>query len=238
MERREFLKKSAFTSIAFAGGFVFLNDARAADLPIAMYKKSLLTDSTGKPLWFDSIAKDAAYMFNYPFASTPNFLLLLDLPVKKMTLSSNEGKSYDATGGIGGEKNLVAYSAICPHQWSYPTKEFSVINYYNKKEPGCAQGVQLIKCCAHNSIFDPKVCGKKVEGPAENHLSMIVLEADEKEKKIYAVGVAGRNQFTEFFDLFKKELKAEYGSSANAKTEVEKSAVVRMDKYSANIIKC
>lgn len=238
MKRREFLKNSAFASVAFAGGFIFINDARAADLQVTKYKKALLVDQAGKPLWFDTMAKDAAYMFNYPFASTPNFLLMLDLPVKPMTYSTNEGKTYDAPGGLGKDRTLVAYSAICPHQWSYPTKEFSVINYYNKKEQGCASGVQLIKCCAHMSIFDPKICGKKIDGPAENHMSMVVLEADEKTKQIFAIGVAGRDQYTEFFDLFKKELRAEYGSAAASKAEVEKAQVLRMDKYSANVIKC
>jgi len=238
LERREFVKNSFLGTVAFAGGFVFLNDARAADLPVKTYKKALLTDAGGKPVWFDTIAKDSAYIFNYPFASTPNFLLFLDLPVKPMQYSTIEGKTYDAPGGSGKDKNLVAYSAICPHQLSYPTKDFSVVNYYNKKEQGCAAGVQLIKCCAHNSIFDPKICGKKIDGPAENHMSMIVLEADEKEKKIYAVGVAGKTMYDDFFDIFKQELRKDYGSSAKAKEEPEKVTVTRMDKYSANLIRC
>lgn len=66
------------------------------------------------------------------------------------------------------------------------------------------QGVQLIKCCAHLSVFDAKICGKKVDGPAENHMAMVVLEADEAKKEIYAVGIAGRNQFTEFLTLTNK----------------------------------
>jgi len=161
LERRDFLKTCAVSATLVAGGVIFLNDARAAELPITMYKKALLTDASGKPIWFDKIAPDSAFIFNYPFASTPNFLLLLDLPVKAMEHTTSDGSAYKAPGGIGGGKNLVAYSAICPHQWSYPTKDFTVVNYYNKKDPGCLQGVQLIKCCAHLSIFDPKVCGKK-----------------------------------------------------------------------------
>jgi arsenite oxidase small subunit len=238
LERREFVKKSLLGTVAFAGGFVFINDARAADLPVVAYKKALLTDANGKPIWFDTIAKDAAYIFNYPFAATPNFLLFLDLPVKPMQFTTIEGKSYDAPGGAGKDRNLVAYSAICPHQLSYPNKEFSVINYYDKKEQGCASGVQLIKCCAHNSIFDPKICGKKIDGPAENHMTMIVLEADEKEKKIYAVGVAGKSQYEEFFDIYKQDVRKDYGSSAKAKEELEKIPVIRMDKYSASLIRC
>ncbi len=216
----------------------FLNDARAANLQVTRYKQALLVDAQGKPIWFDTIMGDVPFIFNYPFAATPNFLLLLDLPVKSMEYPTSEGGKYQAPGGIGNGKNLVAYSAICPHQWSYPTKDFTVVNYYNKKDPGCMQGVQLVKCCAHLSVFDPKICGKKIDGPAENHLAMIVLDADETKKEIYAVGVAGRNQYTEFFDLHKQELRKDYGSSAKAKEEVEKATVVRLEKYSANVIKC
>jgi len=69
-------------------------------------------------------------------------------------------------------------------------------------------------------------------------MAMVVLEADEKKKEIYAVGIAGKNQFTEFFDLNKQELRKEYGSTANAKAEVEKAVITRLDKYSKDIIKC
>jgi len=238
LQRRDFLKTCAVSATLVAGGVVFLNDARAADLSVTMYKKALLVDGMGRPLWFDTITPDVPFMFNYPFAATPNFLLFLDLPVKPMDYTTSEGSKYKAPGGIGKGKNLVAYSAICPHQWSYPTKDFTVVNYYGKKDQGCSQGVQLIKCCAHLSIFDTKICGKKIDGPAENHMAMIVLEADEAKKEIYAVGVAGKNQYTEFFDLNKQELRKEYGSSANAKVEVEKASVIRLEKYSKNIIKC
>lgn len=238
MERRDFLKTCAVSATLAAGGIIFLNDARAANLPVTRFKQVLLTDTTGKPIWFDTLTNDTPYIFHYPFASTPNFLLLLDLPVKSMEYSTNEGDKYQTPGGIGIGKNLVAYSAICPHQWSYPTKDFTVINYYNKKDPGCLQGVQLIKCCAHLSVFDPKICGKKVDGPAENNMAMIVLEADEAKKEIYAVGVAGRTQYNEFFDLYKQELRKEYGSSAKAKEEVDKATVMRLEKFAANMIKC
>ena len=112
MERRDFLKTCAVSATLVAGGAVFLNDARAADLPVTMYKKALLTDVVGKPIWFDTITPDVPFLFNYPFASTPNFLLLLDLPVKAMDYQTSSGDKYNAPGGIGKGKNLVAYSAI------------------------------------------------------------------------------------------------------------------------------
>jgi Rieske Fe-S protein len=133
LKRREFLKSSMLASVAFGGGFVFLNDAIAADLPVKMYKKVMLSDASGKPIWFDTIAKDSPYIFCYPFNATPNFLLLLDAPVVPAKYQTNDGGSYNVPGGIGPDKTMVAYSAICPHQWSYPTREFSVINYYAKK---------------------------------------------------------------------------------------------------------
>lgn len=238
LRRREFLHNFATVVTAAAGARFFINDAFAADLPVTQFRKAVLLGVDGKPLQLEDIQKDAPFMFNWPYTSTPNMLLNLELPVKPLELKTDGGKSYDAPGGTGKDRTIVAYSVICPHQWSYPTKDFSVINYYDKKDPACVQGVQLIKCCAHQSIFDPKACGKRLDGPAENNLAMVVLEWDDKKKELSAVGLAGRHQFTEFFDLFKKELRKEYGSSVAAKAEVEKAQIKRLEKYSANLIKC
>jgi len=50
----------------------------------------------------------------------------------------------------------------------------------------------------HMSVFDPLRDGKVLDGPADYPLARILLDTDEK-GNIYAVGVAGRDQFAEFF---------------------------------------
>lgn len=238
MFRRDFLKTCAAAAFTVAGTQFFINDLQAGEFKYAPYKKALLTKADGSPLRIKDIVNDVPYIFNYPFASTPVFLLNLDLPVKEKELKTNTGESYTAPAGIGAGRTIVAYCAICQHQLMYPTKDYTVINFYDKKAEKCTSGVQLIKCCAHNSIYDPKANGSVLSGPADSPLAQIVLEYDAIKDEIYAVGVAGKQPFMEFFDMYKKELRADYGSSANAKAEVEKAKVVKLSEYSASVIQC
>ena len=70
------------------------------------------------------------------------------------------------------------------------------------------------------------------------HIKYSGMNYDANKDEIYAVGVAGKQPFMEFFDMYKKELRADYGSSANAKAEVEKAKVVKLSEYSASVIQC
>ena len=70
------------------------------------------------------------------------------------------------------------------------------------------------------------------------NLAAIILEYDEGKDEVYAVGVAGTNQFEQFFKIYKKELREEYGSSRKAKEEVEKTVVMKLEEYTADTIKC
>ncbi|MEF3191901.1 MAG: Rieske 2Fe-2S domain-containing protein [Campylobacterales bacterium] len=238
MLRRDFLKSVATVAITAAGARYLINDLNAAELPLVRYKKALLTAADGKPLRLKDIQNDVPYIFFYPFAATPCLLLNLDLPVKELEMKTMAGDLYKAPGGTGPKRTIVAYSAICQHQLVYPTKEYSVINFYGKNDEKCMHGVQLIKCCAHNSIYDPKECGRVVDGPAERPLVMIALEYDAAKDELYAVGVAGKEPYTEFFSLYKSDLRKEYGSSAKAKAEVESCKVIKLADYSGNLIRC
>lgn len=238
--RRDFLKTCSAMAVSMAGGSIFINDLFAGDLVFKPYARTLLTDEAGKPLSLEAIQGDKPYIFFYPFTAIPAYLVKVDLPVKEQNLKFNTGESYTSPKGAGKDLRVVAYCAICPHQLMYPTKDYSVINYYGKEDTKCTNGVQLIKCCAHMSVYDPKSGGRKIDGPAENNLVAVVLEYDEKKKELYAVGMAGRSEglITEFFDLYKKELRAEYGSSAAAKAENATAKVMLLEKYTGNMIKC
>lgn len=238
MFRREFLKTCAIAAVTVAGSRFVINDANAAELKYAPYKRALLTKADGTPLKLTDIENDVPYIFHYPFASTPVFLLNLDLPVKSREMKTAAGETYTAPAGIGAGRNIVAYCAICQHQLMYPTKDYTVINYYGKNAEKCKLGVQLIKCCAHNSVYDPKANGQKIDGPAENNLVQIVLEYDEAKGELYAVGIAGKDVFAEFFDLYKKELRTEYGSTADARAEVTGAKTVKLSDYTASLIQC
>lgn len=240
VDRRDFLKTCSVMAVAITSGTIFVNDVNAGELTYKPYKKTLLVDESGKPLSLEVLASDTPYIFFYPFTAIPVFLVKVDLPVKEQQLKLGNGQSYTSPSGVGQAKNVVAYCAICVHQLMYPTKDYSVINYYGKDDAKCTNGVQLIKCCAHMSVYDPKSGGRRIDGPAEENLLAVVLEYDEVKKELYAVGMAGRSEglLNEFFDLYKKELREEYGSTKNAKADNETAIVKRFDKFTASMIKC
>jgi len=240
MERRNFLKSCALTAATLAGSKVIVNDLHAAATEYAPHTKALLTKADGTPLRAADIEADKPYIFFYPQAATPCYLINVEVEVKPTELTNPDGFSYQTHGGVGKARNIVAYSVICPHQWAYPQKEYTAINYYGKDDKECVLGSQLIKCCAHYSVYDPKEDGKKVKGAEASvpNLAMIVLEYDEGKDEIYAVGVAGAAQFDRFFKLYKKELRKEYGSSKKAKAAVDKAVVMPLSEYTADTIKC
>jgi arsenite oxidase small subunit len=98
--------------------------------------------------------------FDYPLAGRKNILVDLGCSVEQ---------------GAGANRSIVAYSMFCTHLGCGIDMD---------KESG------MLICECHQSVYDPKQCGKVVEGPAPNSLPMVSLEVDKK-GDIYAVGVAG-----------------------------------------------
>jgi len=53
------------------------------------------------------------YVFHFPFAGTPCFLLNLDRPIDaSVTLKRDDGTTYTWPGGVGPSRSVVAFSAI------------------------------------------------------------------------------------------------------------------------------
>ena len=48
-------------------------------------------------------------------------------------LKRQDGTGYAWQGGVGRERNIVAFSAICAHKLAYPTREVSFIRYQREK---------------------------------------------------------------------------------------------------------
>src|SRR3990170_1558819 len=68
-----------------------------------------------------------------PAVGPPCFLLTLRKPLKPTQLKTVSGASYEWKGGIGATRSVVAYSAICAHRLSYPTKDISFISFRSEK---------------------------------------------------------------------------------------------------------
>ncbi|MBO67273.1 MAG: arsenate reductase (azurin) small subunit [Acidiferrobacteraceae bacterium] len=97
--------------------------------------------------------------FSYPDSASPAILIRLE---------------EAATGGIGPNNSIVAYSRLCTHK-GCPV--------------GYRPGRQLLICPCHWSTFDPARAGTMVIGQASQSLPQVMLRLDED--VIQAYGVTG-----------------------------------------------
>ena len=102
-----------------------------------------------------------AVNFSYPDPSSPCVALRMGAAVP---------------GGIGPNKDIVAYSILCTHM-------------------GCPVqyegGTKVFKCACHFSMFDAENGGQMVCGQATEDLPRVLLDYDAKTDTVSAVGVDG-----------------------------------------------
>lgn len=238
MERRDFLKISA-AGVAVAVSPALLNmELRAEDGGLfKSYNRVLLVDDSGEALRFSKLKKEQAYIFNYPYVSTPSMMInLQETSSRDVTLKSADGETYLWKGGVGKGGTLVAYTAICSHQLTHPTPETNFITYSGNNKTMSCDRTGVIVCASHLSAFDPKAGGGCLAGPASDPMAAIILEVDDKDQ-IWAVAVLGPDKFHKYFKAFKDEFKEYYGGKRKAKKLVEDEAeAVSIDNYSTEVI--
>ncbi len=240
MNRRNFFKVVAGTGALVAVSPFILNQRLFADdgSLYQAYEKVQLVDAAGNPIKASALKKEVNYVFNYPHVSTPCILLNLPKATERdVTLKSEEGQSYVWKGGLGKDKSIVAYSAICSHQLAHPTPEDSFLQYVPTSGKTMAyKSGGVIVCSSHLSAFDAGSGSKRVAGPAAQPLASIVIEiaADDT---IWASGVLGPDKFHDYFTAYKPELKQFYGGRKAAKEVVKFTAkTVTLSEYSKQII--
>jgi Rieske Fe-S protein len=232
VKRRDFVQICA----ASAAGATLAHAAGAATLQARLYRRAKLVDGERQPLRIETLQTGANYVFDYPYEATPCFLLRLDRPVSAVELRTESGEPYRWEGGVGAQKNIVAYSAICAHKLTYPTKVVSFIGYRHAPSPVAGPG-KVITCCSDRSVYDPAAGARVVAGPAPQPLATILLEHDERANEVYAVGAIGGEMFAEFFRKYDFRLQLEMGQRARA--EVDGITVVRpLESYSTQWAKC
>jgi len=211
MRRREFIKVCAASAAA----------ARAPALPAAdatprFYTRAKLVDEAGRPLHAAAVPARKNLLFNYPYASTPCFLLNLGKPVTAAAqLRTEDGRAYEWRGGVGAARSIVAYSAICAHQLTYPTRDITFISFRAEKSERNRYG-DVIHCCSEHSQYDPAQGGRVLAGPARQPLAAILLEHDSASDELHAVGTLGGEMFNRFFAKYEFRLALEHGSGARS----------------------
>jgi arsenite oxidase small subunit len=233
MDRRSFLGSC---TAGAAGLSAAAFSAYAADAKPREYAKALLVDERGDPLKASALKPQVNYVFNYPFEATPVFLLDLGKPLSPTTLSTQDRQSYSWPGGVGRNRSIVAYSAICAHQLVYPTRDVSFISF---RKTRAQRGVQdgLIHCCAEHSQYDPARGAQVLSGPARQPLCAVLLAHDPQADTITAYGTLGGELFDEFFRKYEMKLSLDVGPKA--KNAVAAQAVVReLERYCKNPVIC
>ncbi|MGH8735409.1 MAG: (2Fe-2S)-binding protein, partial [Burkholderiales bacterium] len=207
-----------------------------ANARVHLYSKVRLVDGKGTPLRASSIPVNRNFIFHYPFAATPCFLLNLGKAVKPAQLKTVAGEPYEWSGGVGKARSVVAYSAICAHRLSYPTKDISFISFRAEKSARNRIG-NVIHCCSEHSQYDPADGARVVAGPAPQPLASILLEWNSNTDEIHAVGTLGGEMFGEFFDKFGFKLQLEHGGAPRA--QVSGPCVVQeLENYCRQQVKC
>ena len=234
MERREFI--AACAAAAGAAQLGPLGAAWAAAAP-HLYARTQLVNVHGEPIKLAQLAPRTNYVYNYPYAGTPCFLLNLGRPVAAAdNVLRADGVTYAWSGGVGPGRALVSYSAICAHKLAYPTRDVSFIRF--QSERSATSDGNVIHCCADHSVYDPAAGARVVSGPAPQPLAAILLDYDAATDGLAALGTVGAEQFDAFFRKYDFKLAMEYGQG-KGHVPVGATTIVReLTQYCRQTIQC
>jgi arsenite oxidase small subunit len=230
VRRRRFLGCGAVAGVALLRGAWPAAARGAAEAQVQRSARVRLVLEGGAPLRASTLTPHADYLFFYPFDGTPCFLLDLGTPIPPADVPMRTGDRYAWPGGVGRDRSIVAYAAICPHTYTHPTREAAMIHYFPPDQPATvAQRGGVITCCVHGSAFDPARGAVPLQPPAELPLAAVVLEWDEASDGLSAAGIVGRPVFVEFFRSFPRIARREVTGA---------TTVWELARYSGGILPC
>lgn len=242
MRRRGFVKLCA-TAAAAVGATPELLASPGSR--VKRYERVQLVTPSGDPITSESLTVGESYVFNYPYATTPCFLLDLGRPTARDTrLTTEAGDDYVWQGGCGPDGSIVAFCAICAHKMSHPAKSVSFINYRHEQvrfrdaSENTAERSRVIYCCSEKSVYDPADGARVLGGPAPQPLAAIALEHEDDTGHIYAVGTTGGEMYQKFFDAFGFRLAMEHETADIKSLARGVTTVVDMEEYTRNRIMC
>lgn len=236
MERRDFIRVCAASALGLGAEQAM----PAADARPRPYARAQLVDDGGRPLRAAQLAAGENYVFHYPFEGTPCFLLNLGRPTaENIALKTGDGAAYRWPGGVGPQRAIVAYSAICSHQLTYPTRQISFISYREQSTASKISKPRMIHCCSEHSEYDPAAGARVMGGPAPQPLCAILLEHDPAADALYATGTLGGEMFNTFFAKYEMRLALEHGSTSRAQQRTRGTTVVSaLSRFCKQQVRC
>lgn len=220
-----------------AAGLPELLAATGESGEVRRYGHALLVHPDGSPLDAATLDPGVNYIFHYPYASTPCFLLDLGRPVtRSVELRTRENDTYMWQGGLGPTHSIVAFSAICSHRMTHPDPDVSFISYHPSGRHG-PEDRGVIHCCSENSIYDPFNGAQVLSGPAPEPLAAIELVYDASARTVTAVGATGGTMFDRFLARFGHRLGINYGERYDQRVE-DRTEVVPLDEFTRSRFDC
>ncbi|NNF96424.1 MAG: hypothetical protein HKM94_05805 [Halobacteria archaeon] len=240
--RRKFVKLCAGVVAAVSTGSCSLTRETET---LQRFHRARLVDPKGRPISVDQLDVGRSYVFHYPYVCTPCFLLNLDRPANGGTpLRTESGQKYHWQGGVGPQRSVVAFSAICAHRMNYPAPQVSFINYrhnetaFRDKDEQTVKQSRVIYCCSEKSVYDPTDGARVLGGPAPQPLAAIELEYDYDDDTLHAVGACGGQLFERFVEEFSLKLTLELGRTDVDTMIDDSTAVFPLDHYTRNQVLC
>ena len=236
VDRRKFLKICAGAGAAVAASPTLISRAAGELRP---GERVRLVDAAGKTLHPKAMTAGRSYVFHYPYVTTPCFLIDLGSPAEPGDeLLTSDGRAYRWSGGVGPGRSIVAFSAICAHKMSYPTRSVSFIDYRHKPMSGDGTGQnwwergQVIHCCSEGSVYDPQDGARVIAGPAPQPLAAVSLEFVEDEQALFATGVYGGAVLEQFLEKFGFQVALAHKTDDVWRPASGTAAVWPLDEYS------
>ena len=242
VERRCFVKLCAAAAVTAGANPALL---AAAGATARLYDRTALVDDDGVPITARNLTVGRTYVFHYPYATTPCFLLDLGRAVRSdAELSTEAGEPYPWPGGAGEDRSVVAFAAICAHKMTHPARDVSFINYrhgrvrYLDSRDRQRERSGVIFCCSEKSVYDPSDGARVLGGPAKQPLATILLQTEPETGALYALGTIGGEMYHAYFEKFAFRLALEHETSDIQRRTGARSVVMDIEAYSRTIMQC
>ncbi|WP_025771377.1 hypothetical protein [Thioalkalivibrio sp. HK1] len=245
VKRRRFVGLCGTAALTTVANPALLAAAAAEGGKVRFYERSRLVDAKGEPISESRIERGRSHIFHYPYASTPCFLLKLDRPApESIDLVTEDGTPYRWPGGVGKDRSVVAFAAICAHRMSHPARDVSFIDYrpealhFVDRRGTSREEKGLIFCCSERSVYDPAGGARVLSGPARQPLTAIVLAVDPRSGALEAQGTVGGEMYDEFFERFGFRLAMEHAGKDIKRPVGATSTVIDIERYSRVRMRC